>query len=81
MFSGNYPFQAVESRAFAQWAQNYTSGGTQRIYGLLDLHSYSQQSRSMPGFLQEEQRLTPQSSILIPIPATSLLQILRILKS
>jgi extracellular matrix protein 14 len=45
VFPGNYAFQAYESKAVADWATEYVKNGS-KILGLLDLHSYSQQSRS-----------------------------------
>jgi extracellular matrix protein 14 len=47
MFPGGYPFQAQEARVFAEWVSNYTADGNQ-ILGLIDFHSYSQQSIPHP---------------------------------
>lgn len=42
-FSGDAPFEAVESRHLASWVRNETDHGRAQIVGFLDLHSYSQQ--------------------------------------
>ncbi|KAA8908363.1 hypothetical protein FN846DRAFT_666445 [Sphaerosporella brunnea] len=42
MFPGGYPFQAQESREFANWADSLIKNGT-KIVSLLDMHSYSQE--------------------------------------
>ena len=42
-FSGEGPFQAVESRRFANWVRNETENNNARFVGFLDFHSYSQQ--------------------------------------
>lgn len=42
-FSGEGPFQAVESRRLADWAKNETENNEVELVGFLDFHSYSQQ--------------------------------------
>ncbi len=42
-FSGEGPFQAVESRRFANWVLNETEHNHAEIVAFLDFHSYSQQ--------------------------------------
>ena len=42
-FSGEGPFQAVESRRFADWVKNETEHDNADVIGFLDFHSYSQQ--------------------------------------
>lgn len=43
VFPGTSPFEAKEAKTFADWARNLTAEGTP-VVGLLDFHSYSQQS-------------------------------------
>lgn len=47
MFPGTSPFEAKEASVFADWARNLTAEGTP-VVGLLDFHSYSQQSMYHP---------------------------------
>lgn len=42
-FSGDRPWEAVESRHFANWVRNETDHKRANFVGFLDLHSYSQQ--------------------------------------
>lgn len=42
-FSGEGPFQGVESRRFANWVRNETDHNNAEIVSFLDFHSYSQQ--------------------------------------
>jgi len=42
-FSGEYAFQAVESRRLAEWAKNEKDNRNIDFVGFLDFHSYSQQ--------------------------------------
>lgn len=43
MFPGTSPFEATEAKVFSDWTYNITNEGAE-IVGLLDFHSYSQQS-------------------------------------
>lgn len=42
-FSGDRPWEAIESRHFADWVRNETDHKRANFVGFLDLHSYSQQ--------------------------------------
>lgn len=42
-YPGEGPFNATETKLFADWANNLTKDNTTRIVGFLDMHSYSQQ--------------------------------------
>ncbi|MCJ1392621.1 putative metallocarboxypeptidase ecm14 [Xylographa bjoerkii] len=42
-FSGEGPFQGIESSRFASWVKNETEQNNAKFVGFLDLHSYSQQ--------------------------------------
>ena len=42
-FSGEMPFQAVESQRLAKWVKNETETKNANFVGFLDFHSYSQQ--------------------------------------
>lgn len=42
-YSGEGPFQGVETRRFTDWVKNETESGNADVIGFLDFHSYSQQ--------------------------------------
>ena len=42
-FSGEGPFEGVESRRFANWVRNETEHNRMKVVAFLDFHSYSQQ--------------------------------------
>lgn len=42
-YSGEGPFQGVETRRFTDWVKNETGSGNADVIGFLDFHSYSQQ--------------------------------------